>query len=155
VAVLIRAFGGSVEEEVAALLHDCEEDCPGFDLDAALAYIFAGLLPARAVAGVREVIRALRHRDSEPNHVYFQRIIDAPPSTLKIKLYDRFDNVLGLADFTEERCRRYCAKTALLVRMMRDRAIILGMADLVAAIEEGASEALERLNAPARTGCTA
>ena len=153
VAILTRWIGGSPVAVVAALLHDCVEDCAGFDLDAALARI---PLSDADRARARAVILALTHRESEPNADYFRRVLDAPAEALLVKLVDRLDNVLDMADgFPEERLRRYCGKTEMFVRMVRDRAALLGHADLVAAIEEAVAEALDRLNTPARAGCAA
>lgn len=153
VAALVRLAGGSTVAVIAALLHDTVEDCAGFDLDAALAAI---PLTESDRVRTRDVVIALTHAPNEPNTTYFARVLAAPSEAILVKLADRLDNVLDMdAGFTEERARRYCSKTKILVAMARSRSAEIGLTDLLEAVDDAVGSVLHRLNTPGTKGAAA
>lgn len=95
VMAAVRAKGGSVVLQAAAVLHDVVEDTP-VNLEA--------LEREQIPAEVRVLVQALTHPDGEPNEAYLQRVRTVPAAAL-IKEADVLDNSGRLSEITDVETR--------------------------------------------------
>lgn len=131
VAGLVVLFGGRYTEVIAAWLHDVIEDCSHGETT--VAYGLSSLkLPGDDAITVYQIVKALTKDKALEKEQRLpeslQRILAAPPGATLVKLCDRLDNVLDIAQKKTEQ-KKYLQETEMLLTMLFGRAIESGYAD--------------------------
>jgi len=118
VAKRVAKYGGTYIDESVAYFHDVDEECPNYNIAAALVQM-RGAIEWYEYETILLMVKALTKDTSiedrgERNMDSYRRVIAAPKGTILVKLCDRISNLNGKKLLDE----RYCRETTILIETL-------------------------------------